>query len=498
MSTDLRALLSRFLEYRVPEDVRGALVNACLWIATTLGALLIGAKLLWDPLYGLGGNKFIFHSLLQCLILAGALWRAGPRWMRLGLLLLFFNILGASDLFLTARAGHASLLLTVGVLLSGILAGGRLLAFSFLLSFVWYSAAAYGWRSGLLPPGGGLVPADVVRAGYWIDQMFGFALSSCALVAAVSFLVDLLIRKGEHERSIQASLMKSEKEMRSLFVTAPVGIAVLRDRKLVRINDQLVELMGYSKEEILGRSPRVFYADDTTYEDVGRRLYDREQGSALSYESVHKRKDGAFIDVLLKSAFVDPGDPNSDAIVMVLDITAQKKAERMLKESGRRFQRLLQNSNDLFLVVDPEGKFASVGGPVETVLGYTPEEMVGRSGYVDVHPDDLEQAKAVFDLALQNPGQTLKNKYRVRHKNGSWVYLETMGTNWLNDPAIRAVILNSRDVTERTLAEEAVRMSEARLREIFDHTSDAIFSVRVEYSGRFVFEEADSRISLKV
>ncbi|PTX96534.1 PAS domain S-box protein [Opitutus sp. ER46] len=131
------------------------------------------------------------------------------------------------------------------------------------------------------------------------------------------------------------------------------------------------------------------------------------------------------------------------------DITHRKQVEEALRESERRLQRLLQNSNDLFMVIDAQGRFLSVHGPVEAVLGYTPAEMLGRSGFDDIHPDDMEVATSTLRQTLSNPAVAYRNEYRTRHKDGHWVTMETVGTNWLHDPGIRGVVLNSRDITER-------------------------------------------------
>jgi PAS domain S-box-containing protein len=86
------------------------------------------------------------------------------------------------------------------------------------------------------------------------------------------------------------------------------------------------------------------------------------------------------------------------------------------------------------------------------VLGHTPEEQVGTNAFASIHPDDTGRASRIFAEVLKSPGLHSPREFRVPHKDGSWRYLEHAINNLLDDPAVRGVVVNSRDVTERKRA----------------------------------------------
>ena len=88
------------------------------------------------------------------------------------------------------------------------------------------------------------------------------------------------------------------------------------------------------------------------------------------------------------------------------------------------------------------------------LLGWDPAEVVGKSAVELVHPDDLGPALEQIRLSRDTPGAGRPLTVRVRHRDGSWRVFEAIGRNLLDDPRVRGIIVNSRDVTERRQAEE--------------------------------------------
>jgi two-component system cell cycle sensor histidine kinase/response regulator CckA len=131
------------------------------------------------------------------------------------------------------------------------------------------------------------------------------------------------------------------------------------------------------------------------------------------------------------------------------DVTELKRAEEALRNSAQRFKSLIEHSSDLILLVDAEGRFTYLSPSFETTLGYRVEDWIGRSGFPLVWPDNLEATRELHERTLANPGIALPWQIRVVHADGTSRWLEGTSANHLGDPAIAAVVVNCRDVTER-------------------------------------------------
>src|SRR5262245_9567917 len=144
-----------------------------------------------------------------------------------------------------------------------------------------------------------------------------------------------------------------------------------------------------------------------------------------------------------------------------------ERANEALRASGARFRALVENSADGLLLLGTDGCIlfdATVSG---RILGYAGEDFVGRSIFELIHADDREEVSRHFAALLQKGGQA-SVQFRARHHDGSYRWLEAVGSNRLTEPSIAAIVVNYRDVTVRRQAEEALRASEARYRLLFE------------------------------
>ncbi len=130
---------------------------------------------------------------------------------------------------------------------------------------------------------------------------------------------------------------------------------------------------------------------------------------------------------------------------------------RILGESEKRFRSLVQNASDITTVLDADGTIRYESPSIERLLGYRPEDLVGQNAFDYVHPDDLERVRSIFGETTKRSGASRPAEVRFRHADGSWRYMEWIGNNLLEDPTVKGIVANSRDVTERKEAEEKLR-----------------------------------------
>src|SRR6185369_45318 len=107
---------------------------------------------------------------------------------------------------------------------------------------------------------------------------------------------------------------------------------------------------------------------------------------------------------------------------------------------------LLQHSSDIITVLAADGTVLYNTPATGRVLGYEPEELIGRTALEFVHPDDLAHVMQRLGEAVAQPGVPIPVEFRFRHSSGAWVPLEALGINYLDDEGVRGVIVNSRDL----------------------------------------------------
>ena len=123
------------------------------------------------------------------------------------------------------------------------------------------------------------------------------------------------------------------------------------------------------------------------------------------------------------------------------------------QEEDCRYRALVDYSSDMMFIVAADGTFEFASPACLRILGYSQEEMIGRSCFEFIHPDDIERMSAKLTVMIQRPGATRAAECRLRTKAGAWRWVETVGTNLLEEPRIHAIVVTSRDVTSRKKAE---------------------------------------------
>ena len=138
------------------------------------------------------------------------------------------------------------------------------------------------------------------------------------------------------------------------------------------------------------------------------------------------------------------------------DVTELRMAEEELRRSEERFRALVQNSLDVVSVVDAEATILYYSPSVEAVMGYKPEEFLGKNALEasPIHPEDLPQVRDIFGYLVENPGVNYSMEMRMRHADGSWRIIEATANNLLDDPSVGGIVTNYRDITERKTFEK--------------------------------------------
>lgn len=195
--------------------------------------------------------------------------------------------------------------------------------------------------------------------------------------------------------------------------------------------------------------------------DTGQPAYGNEYPAMMD-----RKNDGTleqvFFNFVYQATYNVYGAVDGIAIYGV-EITDQVLARKNAEASEERFRSMIENSTDAIQLVGPEGNILYTSASIKNVLGYTPEELQGLGVIPFLHPDDLAYFTKNLTELLSEPKKQITFQYRVKHKDGSWAWLETTGVNHLNTPNINALVGNFRNITERKKYEEELRYQKTLL-----------------------------------
>jgi diguanylate cyclase (GGDEF)-like protein/PAS domain S-box-containing protein len=261
-----------------------------------------------------------------------------------------------------------------------------------------------------------------------------------------------IIRDITERKRIEDALREARDLFRSIFDHAPIGVAMVSlEGRYLQVNRSLCEILGYSEEMLQALTwQEITHPDDLAASSAYARRIVEGEFPRYHLETRFLHAKGHTVWASLSVALVRDAEGEPLYFVsQIQDVTERKKFDTFLKESEERFRSLVQYSSDIITVLEADGTVRYVSPAVERVTGYKPEEQVETNAFGSIHPDDKERALATFATVLKEPGLHPPLAFRVPHKDGSWRYLEHVVNNLLDDPAVRGVVVNSWDLTER-------------------------------------------------
>ena len=275
---------------------------------------------------------------------------------------------------------------------------------------------------------------------------------------------------------------KRSNRFRTLFETSPDAV-VLHDVEgaILDANEQASENLGYTREQLFTMAVSDIEVGHDR-EELVRLWESMDEGERKRVEGRHRRADESTYPVVVTLRKIDI-DGNERVLTLSRDITDRKNHEQELE----RYHALIENSSDVVVVLDDDGRGQYVSPSVKRELGYEPEELVGRNGFEDIHPEDQKQVTRLFSQAIENPDTVVTAEYRIQDAEGSWRWVESRGQNRLDDPSIEGVVINTRVIDDRKEHEQELK----RYKTYLEETSDVIAVVDAEGSIEFHSRHSD-------
>ncbi len=285
----------------------------------------------------------------------------------------------------------------------------------------------------------------------------------------------------------EEALMESNEKYKTLATLSPDGIMVHSQGKIIFVNQVGVQLLGGATFKDFIHKPvmTVIHSDSShIVQERINHMYSKKEQIHLA-EMKFVRVDRSVIDVEVSSTFiVYNGLPS--IMVVYRDISSRKKMERAIRESELKFRLLAEYSSDIISLHDLLGNYRYVSPACKEVVGFAEEEMLGKSSYDFIHPDDIPNIRNNHKCLLETGH--IVSTYRIRTKTDEYIWLES-NIKLLDDIEGRSpeIIVVSRNISERKLAEEKLQEANEMLKRL--STIDGLTGV----ANRRFFDEAMNR-----
>jgi len=286
----------------------------------------------------------------------------------------------------------------------------------------------------------------------------------------------VVFRDISERKQAEEALRESEINMRTIFENSPLGlIHFSKDGTILDCNDMFVELMGSSREKLIGFNTPKQTNDEKLRAAIIRALAGETAEYEGNYTSVTGNKT---ISLRIKFNPTEPGTSPTEVIATLEDISERKKAEQALRESRATARGLLDATQESLLLLDKEGIIIAVNQTAARRHQKTPEELIGANRF-DLLPQDLRESRKVhFNNVLQtgNPAdfEDIRDGMVFHH-----IYYPVQD----KAGAIMGIAIFAQDITERKRAEEAIRESQERL-----STSQQTLKIALESSNTGVWK----------
>ncbi len=281
------------------------------------------------------------------------------------------------------------------------------------------------------------------------------------------------LRDVTHDRARLAELEAANQRSLALLDAIPdLLFRISRDLTFLDFRDPTTKGLGLPPEEFLGKHLADFLPPEVAALVHPNLVEALATGELVTYPSYYDYEDGrhTFENRVVKSG--------PDEVVLICrDTTSQTRAEDELQRTRARLERIVAYSREYTTISDREGVIFYASPPVERVLGYTPEELIGTNAMDLVHPEDLRRSNLARRLLASGTADRAPLRVRLRAKDGGWRLIEATGKMLFDDELIGGVLTHCRDVSDYVQVEQTLRDSLGRLDAIVETAADGIVTI---------------------
>jgi len=292
------------------------------------------------------------------------------------------------------------------------------------------------------------------------------------------------------ERSIRDRNIRPDySRTQTLSNSAIEGIAITDPVNIFHANEAFCSLFGYSLQQVVGFSIWRFISEDIKA-SIGENILLKSERFCEAV-GIHKNCSRFPIEI---SCEIKHLSGKKCRVYIVRDYRESKMMKTALQKKSRYLNALIENGSELIVVLDRNGLIKYSSPSINRILEYSEGELIDANVFDFIHQDDFRGLVEIFKEGKCNQNRFQSVEFRIRHKNGSWRYLEAHGTNLLKDPDIQGIVINSQDVNRRKQTEKALMRNKARMDLMTKETNDGIWDWDIETDTLFWSERMNELI----
>ncbi|MBN2212956.1 MAG: PAS domain S-box protein [Bacteroidales bacterium] len=253
---------------------------------------------------------------------------------------------------------------------------------------------------------------------------------------------------------LQSAISQVKTQQKAILDNIPY-LAWLKDSKgrYISVNEPFACKFGLKAENIIGKTDF-----EITTRSIAQRIQKSDadvmkKGKKQLIEEIENTPEGRRWVETFKTPIFNDKKKLIGITGISRDITERKKMDEKSREREKHFDALLQNSSDSITILDNKGIIIFENSPRNKISDFDIDELLGKSIFDIIHPDETNTFKALFKEIISKKDQQIKKEYRSLHKNKKWIWVESIFSNQLDNPTINGIVVNSRDISERKMGE---------------------------------------------